>query len=155
MKWSNHQITTLAGAYAVSGNLPFSLAVAAFSHLPDLVEYGPGKLIFHRHRGASHNVLLWLAVMLLALPFTHLPLVQQTAEAIGHYGFQPWWVIAPGLGALCHLAEDAMSVSGITVWNGRKLAGKLYRTGTASEYACALGFVAVTAPIAYYLHRMF
>lgn len=154
MKWANHQLTTLAGVYAVSGNLPFSLAVSAFSHLPDMVEFGPGKLIFRKHRGASHNVFLWIAVMILSLPFSQLQLIQQTAAALGHYGFQPWWVIAPGLGALFHLAEDAMSVGGITIWRGRKFAGKLYRTGTASEFAVTLGFVALMAPVAY-LHHIF
>ncbi len=153
MKWANHQLTTLAGVYAVSGNLPFSIAVAAFSHLPDMVEFGPGKLVFSRHRGASHNIFLWLAVMLLFLPFAHYPLIQQAADVIGRYGFQPWWVIAPGLGALCHLTEDAMSVSGITIWRGRKFAGKLYRTGTASEFAVAMGFVVLMVPVAY-LHRI-
>ncbi len=154
MKWSNHQITTLAGTYVLSGNLPFSLAVAAFSHLPDMVEFGPGKLIFSRHRGASHSVLLWVSVLILALPFAYHPLFQNTAVMFGHWGFKPWWVIAPGLGALFHLLEDALSISGIKLWGNKKIAVRLYRTGTPGEYAVTLGIVGLMIPFAYLLHHL-
>ena len=135
MKWASHKVCTFAGVYAVSGgNLPLSLAIATFSHLPDIIEFGPGKLIFSKHRGASHSPILWLAVAALLWSFSYHPIIQQGVELFGGYGFASWWVLLPAMGALCHLIGDALSKSGIPIWNGTRLAGRLYRTGTASEY---------------------
>jgi len=74
----------------------------------------------------------------LSFPFSYTPLIQNAAAVAGSYGFEPWWVLLPGLGAYCHLVEDALSKSGIPLWNKMRIAAGFYRTGTAQEYLVSL-----------------
>ena len=145
MKWISHKICTFAGVYAISDNLALSVAVSAFSHLPDLVEFGPGKLIFKKHRGASHSPMLWLGFIVLSWLCSYTALVQHTEGFFGKYGFTSLCVLIPAIGAFFHLAEDAMSKSGIVVWKGTKLAAGLYKTGTRMEGAVVLAVVILCA----------
>jgi hypothetical protein len=55
-----HKLTTFASYCAVSGGIIKSLIA---STLPDLVEMGPGRLFFKKHRGTSHNPLFWLITL--------------------------------------------------------------------------------------------
>ncbi len=50
-------------------------------------------------------------------------------------------VLIPATGALFHLVEDAMSKSGIPVWKGKMIVGRLYKTGTVSEFIVVLVIV--------------
>ncbi|MEI7636058.1 MAG: hypothetical protein WCJ37_02045 [Syntrophus sp. (in: bacteria)] len=147
MKWISHQICTFAGTYAISGNLPLSFAVSAFSHLPDVIEYGPGKYIFRKHRGVSHNPIFWFVILALSVPFSYLPVIQWAEVFLGRWDVFSKWnfsvmcVLIPATGALFHLVEDAMSKSGIPVWKGKMIVGRLYKTGTVSEFIVVLVIV--------------
>lgn len=142
MKWFSHQVCTFAGTYAISSNLPLSFAVSAFSHLPDVIEYGAGKLIFRKHRGVSHNPIFWLVILALSWPCAYLPLIQETEVFLGKWGFfSKMCVLIPASGAFFHLAEDALSKSGIPLWNGKMVAGRLYKTGSRSELIIVLVIV--------------
>lgn len=128
--------------YAITGNAPLSIATSLCSHLPDAIEFGMGKFIFPKHRGISHNPLLWLAVLALSWLFAYHPMIEQAAWLLKSFHFAPWWVLLPAIGAFFHLAEDALSISGIPLWNGQRLAAGLYRTGTFREFLVVLVFAA-------------
>ncbi|MEN6317933.1 MAG: metal-dependent hydrolase [Syntrophaceae bacterium] len=126
MKWKNHQVVGYALAYTVTGNLLLSLISLPMSILPDAIE-GVPKLKFLRHRGWSHNVLIWGALSLLAyLAFSsHRPLV--TAAIIG---------------VISHLLCDFLTISGIPVWKNKTAKLNLFQTGSAAEYVVAYGALA-------------
>ncbi|MFA5183174.1 MAG: metal-dependent hydrolase [Syntrophales bacterium] len=149
MKWISHQICTFAGTYAISDNLPLSFAVSAFSCLPDAIEFGPGKYIFRKHRGISHNPLFWLGILVISCLCSYLPLIQQTEDFLGKWnGFSTMCVLIPATGAFFHLAEDAMSKSGIPIWKGKMIAVPLYKTGTVGEFMVVLAiFILCLIPI--------
>jgi len=133
----------MAASYAVSGNVPLGMAIAAFSYLPNLVEFGPGRLLFHKHRGMSHHFILWIGVLLAMVPLMFHPTIIQVLENLASVGARPFWVLAPAIGALMHLAEDSMSLGGIPIWGEKKIAFRLYRTGTLTEVAVVAAFVIV------------
>ena len=143
MKWISHHVCTFACSFAISGNLPLSLAISTFSHLPDAIEFGPGKFIFRKHRGISHHPVFWIVILLLSYPFSYLPLLQQTEGLVGNWGFTSLWVLVPAMGALFHLVEDSMSKSGIKLWKTHRLAVNLYRTGTVSELLVVIGITII------------
>jgi len=148
MKWVNHSACTFAGTYVLSSNLPLSFAVAAFSHLPDAIEYWPGNIIFRQHRGRSHSPALWICLLLASIFLVYTPWMQQAEAIMGPwgFGFTALWALVPALGGIFHLLEDSMSLSGIKMWKRKHpLALRLYKTGTRSEYFLVLGFVAACA----------
>ncbi len=129
MKWISHKLTTLAATQTVGFPLWASLTATCSSVLPDLVEMGPGKLVFRKHRGVSHNFLFWFLVHLAAYfllkgylqkIFPTLPvLLELKPETL---------LMAVGSGVFLHLLTDSLSDSGIPLWGRRRLAFRLYRT---------------------------
>ncbi len=154
MKWVSHQISTFAATYAISRNLPMSVAVSAFSCLPDAIELGAGRLIF-KHRGMSHNPLFWLVILFASCFLSFLPVVHMAEASLGRWGFTEMCVLIPAIGAFFHLIEDALSKSGIPLWNGNMIAGGLYKTGTASELMVVLVIVLVCSVTAVITHHFF
>ena len=126
MKWKNHQVVGYALAYGLTGNLLLSLVSLPMSVLPDAIE-GVPKLKFLKHRGWSHNILLWGALSLLAyLAFpSHRPLV--TAAIIG---------------VISHFLCDCLTMSGIPVWKNKTAKLGIFQTGSAAEYIVACGALA-------------
>jgi len=143
MTWKGHMISTFAASYAFSQNVPLSMTVSAFSYLPDLVELGGGRLLFHKHRGMSHNLFMWIGILLAMIPLMFHPTIIQMSESLMAIGAEPFWVLAPAMGALMHLVEDSLSLGGIPIWRNKKVAFKLYRTGTMTEAFVVAGFVIV------------
>jgi hypothetical protein len=126
MKWKNHQVVGYALAYAVTGNLLLSLISLPMSVLPDAIE-GVPKLKFLKHRGWSHNVLLWGALSLMA-----------------YFAFPPHrpLVTAAIIGVASHFLCDGLTMSGIPIWKNKALTLKLFVTGSVAEYIIAYGTLA-------------
>ena len=143
MTWEGHLISTLALTYAVTKNIPFSIAISSFSHLPDLIEFNAGRLVFRKHRGVSHSPFLWICILLAMLPLTRHPMVTDSARLLASIGAEPYWILFPAIGAFMHLAEDALSFSGIPLWKGKKIALRFYKTGTITEVTTIIGLLAV------------
>lgn len=135
MKWLTHQTTTVAAALALA--MPAAAVGAAWagSVLPDLLDQKRAALSRNRqrtfnriHRGTSHWFGWWLALFVLPLAATS-PLAgyPQSAAVVGGLGF----------GALCHVAQDMLTTTGVPLlpWSRRgRVALGLCRTGGAGEY---------------------
>ena len=126
MKWKNHQVVGYALAYAVTGDLLLSLISLPMSVLPDAIE-GVPKLKFLKHRGWSHNVLLWGAFCLIA-----------------YFAFPSHrtLVTAAIIGLASHFLCDCLTMSGMPIWKNKALKLKLFVTGSVAEYIIAYGTLA-------------
>lgn len=127
------------------------MAISAFSYMPDLVEFGGGRLLFHKHRGMSHHPLLWIGILLAMLSLMFHPAIIQASEYLASIGAKPFWVLAPAMGALMHLVEDSLSLGGIPIWGNKKIAFKLYRTRTWAEAVVVAMFVIVAIVVTLYI----
>lgn len=137
MKWISHKVTTFAIYYTVSENPIPSLVASASSTLPDLIEMGPGRLVF-RHRGISHNPIFWLIVLLIAfysirdffskISIISLPLILEPRPLL----------LAIASGVALHLVEDSLSYHGIPVIGNKRISLKIYKTFTFSEFYLVL-----------------
>jgi len=146
VKWISHKLTTFAIYYTLSEDPVRSLIASTSSILPDTIELGPGKLLFRKHRGASHNPLLWLFTLpiLFTLFKRYYPILQlpflPTAEA---------FFLAIASGITLHLITDALSGGGIPFIGNKRISLRLYKTFTLSELIvvslilvlCAVGLV--------------
>jgi hypothetical protein len=128
MKWKNHQMVGYGLAYAVTGNFLLSMISIPMSVLPDAIE-GVPKLKIFKHRGWSHNILLWCAISVLLLFW-------------GYYDEHLVLAIAAIMGPISHLLCDAFSTSGIPLWKNKTLKGELYSVGSTGEYLIAIGTLA-------------
>jgi hypothetical protein len=126
------------------------LYCASFAALPDQLEVLGGLRIF-AHRTWTHEVLVWLAplLVLLACPLV-LPGIPRVLVPPLEGGLQEfltirtWVLFLPGL---LHLAGDVLTPQGIRVAT-RKVALGLFRTGSTMEYV-ATGVLAATAAFFY------
>ncbi len=133
------KLTTFAIYYTISGAPIQSLLASTSSILPDAIEMGPGRVIFRKHRGTSHNPLFWfltlpllfyllkkmLPEIILAVPVAHIP----EPEDIFREHFRkvlPFRAITMGI--TLHLAADSLSDSGIPLIGKKRIALKLYGT---------------------------
>lgn len=122
MRLINHMITGAVAALVLGFSWKEIPLVVVGTQLPDTVE----TLFVLRfrvlpHRGSSHAVLLWVALLILALVVSPIHL--------GGAVFRPWVIV---VGALIHVFFDAFSMTGVPVFPLRKkprIAFKLYRTG--------------------------
>ncbi|HEY6874222.1 MAG TPA: hypothetical protein VI298_15970 [Geobacteraceae bacterium] len=124
MRWQYHKLTTGAAIYAVTGGYVPTLMAMLGSIMPDLLEMG-----IVRHRTATHWPPPWFVL------------------GVGAYGtcwlFPNIWLYLSFFiftGALFHLVEDYLSVTGIpfrSPGSPRRGAG-LYVTGAMSEALLAL-----------------
>lgn len=153
MKWINHKLTTLAIFYTVSGDIIQSFIASASSTLPDLVEIGPGKLIFKKHRGVSHNPLFWLGV----LPLLYYLLKKTTPEVnlipLPYLPNQESLFFAIAAGVVLHLGADSLSSYGIPLFGNKRIAVKAYKTFTFSEFSMVL-FILLSCGLSFII-RMF
>ena len=149
MKWINHQVVTGVIVYAVTEDLlltSFSMAGAIF---PDKVEGNPrGGLSSwgwrSRHRGWSHWPLLYLAFIGLLAKW------QGASSLPGFFGSSAFLSleetplnlgIALCIGALLHIAEDAVCGKVPLLTPNRKVGIRLFTVGSITEYLFALGVV--------------
>lgn len=146
MKWKNHAIVAGSFLYAL-GLEPGAIALGTASAvLPDRIEtpFGPAGLRLLKHRGLSHEVMLWLIACVALLLWNPIIPGDWAAELL-RYGpslFQapgnerafdlPLWAIPLG-GVLHLLLGDLLTPGGVTIW-GEKFSLNLFRTGTWSEY---------------------
>ncbi len=135
MTWKNHYVATGALAFVLTGRLDVTLAAMATAALPDQLEV---LLPLGKHRGATHWVGLWLAV-LAAVPYYFPNELRRIAPALlGHHGPQGHtWHLAIGaaafglaLGPLLHVLLDGCSRDGVPVvpFSRARLQLSLYRT---------------------------
>jgi len=105
---------------------PFSLGgVVVAARLPDQLEI---LTPWAAHRTITHYAFVW---GVLSVGFAAVP------SYLWCPGCPSWVseaVFGVAFGGFLHVLMDMFSKSGIPVWPGNVLAGKLYRTGSASEY---------------------
>lgn len=130
MRWVNHKIIGFAIPFILTRNYLFSFLSAIFSILPDLVE---GNRVVLKHRGISHNPFAWLALCLAAYWAITLWVGDTVTSALF-----TWFVLSIASGVFLHLLADSLTMSGIPLYGDRRLAAKLFRTGSPTEYVISL-----------------
>ncbi len=124
MRWQHHKLTTGACIYAVTGGYLPTLMAMLGSILPDLIEVG-----IVRHRTATHWPTPWIVLALVSYS--------------GCWFFPAIWLYLLffiGIGALLHMGEDYLSVTGIPFRSpgGPRRGAGLYVTGTMGEAVLAM-----------------
>lgn len=154
MKWISHQIVAFSMVYSVTGEPLPSLIASASTTLPDVIESGFGKIFFKKHRGLSHNPVLWIILIALLYNyrgkwFPEIPITLSKLLDIDSITLTT--AIASGI--LLHLFADFLSSYGIPLWGERRIAMKLYKTFTFSEFIMVLGIL-LACSITYGLRRL-
>ena len=147
MKWVNHQIVTGVIVYTATENLLLTAYSMAGAILPDKVEGNPRAGSYwswrSRHRGWSHWPLLYCALLGLSLRLGR-----------GDYGVTGGEIAVIGtyfaVGALLHIAEDAVCGKVPLLTPGDKHGVTLFAVGSFAEYFFGAGVVLVC----YRAHRL-
>lgn len=148
MKWVNHEIVTGVVCYSLSSDPLLAIAGMVGAIVPDKIEGNPRSGNYWswraRHRGWSHWPLLYLLLALLIAQGTP-DLLHPADIAIPHLVF--WGCV----GALLHIAEDAVcgKVPLLTPWGKHGL--RLFAVGSVTEYLFAIAIVC----LCWLLHRSF
>ncbi len=124
MRWQNHKLTTGAAIYAATGGYFPTLMAMLGSIMPDLLEMG-----IIRHRTVTHWPPPWIVLALVSYWACRL------SPDVWLY-----FLFFTSIGALLHLSEDYLSVTGIpfrSPGSTRRGAG-LYVTGTVGEAVLAI-----------------
>ena len=147
MKWVSHIALTGTIAYAVTGDPMTTAAAAIGAVLPDKIEGTPAGVGWRtwrsRHRGWSHWCVLYLALIgALMKTRTFFP-YDDTLFAI------LIWLL---VGALLHIAEDAVCGKVPGLLPTQKIGIRLFTVGSLREYAfvllcIALVYITQTSPI--------
>lgn len=135
MKWVSHEIVTGMAVYAWTGSLVPTACAMAGAVLPDWIEgKGGGMRLPWRgllaHRGWSHWPLLYV-LGLLALAAWGDEMGESAAELAGAGRFLL-------IGALFHIAEDALCGKVPLLHPAKKVGLRLFRVGSFTEYIVAL-----------------
>lgn len=138
MKWISHEIVTGVAVYAWTGSLVPTACAMAGAVLPDWIEgKGGGMRLPWRgmlaHRGWSH----WPLVYVLALLALEAAAKDGTAGAAGLVEAARFVLV----GALFHIAEDALCGKVPLLHPKKKVGVRLFRVGSFAEYICALVLV--------------
>ena len=148
MKWVNHQVLTGVIVYAATDDMLLTIYSMAGAIFPDKVEGNPHAGNYwswrSRHRGWSHWPLLYLGLIFFLSrleegQLTALPTADLTT--IGIYIC---------IGALLHIAEDAVCGKVPLLTPGDKHGVKLFAVGSFAEYFFSAGVVFVC----YLAHRL-
>jgi hypothetical protein len=163
VKWISHKgkhfikvlpkHTTFAIYYIILEASIQSLLAPASSIIPDAIEMRPGRTVFCKHRGTSHNPLLWcLALPVLLYPlkkmFMEIPITVPEA----HIQESKNILRVITIGIMLHLAAHSLSDSAIPLIGIKRIALKIYRTFTLSEFA-GVSFVIISCGICLGLRR--
>jgi membrane-bound metal-dependent hydrolase YbcI (DUF457 family) len=153
VRWINHKLTTFAIYYTLSGDLIQSLLASTSSILPDAIEMGPGKAIFRKHRGVSHNPLFWFFALAILFFLFRERLPVTSVVPVAFIPGPEALFLAVATGVTLHLIADALSSSGIPLWGNKRIALKLYKTFTLSEFAI-VSFVLLSCGVSIGLRRL-
>jgi len=135
MRWQYHKLTSGAAIYAVTGGYFPTLMAMLGSILPDLLEM---RII--RHRTVTHWPMPWIVLAL---------------ASYGSCRFSPnvwlYFLFFTCVGALFHLGEDYLSVSGIPLRSpgGHRRGAGFYVTGTMGEAVLVMSVVGIFLLIAW------
>jgi len=140
LKWINHEILTGVAVYTVTGNLLFAAYSMAGAVLPDKMEANPREAKNYwkwrsRHRGFSHwpvPYLLVTAVLLIVDRRNLAAMDMWDLSTIGIYIM---------IGALLHIAEDAVCGKVPLLKLSKKVGLKLFKVGSFSEYFFVIAIV--------------
>ena len=138
MKWVSHEIVTGVAVYAWTGSLVPTACAMAGAVLPDWIEgKGGGMRLPWRgmlaHRGWSH----WPLVYVLALLALEAAAKDGAAGAAGLVEEARFVLV----GALFHIAEDALCGKVPLLHPRKKVGVRLFRVGSFAEYIFALVLV--------------
>ncbi len=145
MTWKSHVFFSGALAFALGFSPPEVVCISALSTLPDRMEsIGPLRIL--RHRGISHDLALWIFLLLLALLLEVRGIVPRAVldagilpvigRLLSAYGFSTFVlsIRAIPLGPLFHLLADMLTPGGVK-FAGERIRFPVCRTGHPSEYA--------------------
>lgn len=148
MRWIYHKACTGVTVYALTHNIPFSLACAVASVLPDAIESPPwfNRYLYRKqHRQLSHYFMPYLIGLFIATFFIMkspcITLTPYTIKSILAYQDYSsilcigWWVLAIScIGALFHIVEDGLcgTVPGLLPF-GKRWGIVLFKVRTAAE----------------------
>ena len=136
MKWTSHITLTGTIAYAVTQDPLPAAAACVGAILPDKIEGTPGSVGWKswrsRHRGWSHWPVLYLA-LLGALTHTTGSFFYDAA----FFSVLRWVLV----GALLHIAEDAVCGKVPLLLPSRKVGVRLFTVGSFREYLFVLGCI--------------
>lgn len=138
MKWVSHEIVTGVAVYAWTGSLVPTACAMAGAVLPDWIEgKGGGMRLPWRgmlaHRGWSH----WPLVYVLGLLALEAAAKDGAAGAAGLVEAARFVLV----GALFHIAEDALCGKVPLLHPRKKVGVRLFRVGSFAEYIFALVLV--------------
>lgn len=138
MKWVSHEIVTGVAVYAWTGSLVPTACAMAGAVLPDWIEgKGGGMRLPWRgmlaHRGWSH----WPLVYVLGLLALEAAAKDGAAGAAGLVEVARFVLV----GALFHIAEDALCGKVPLLHPRKKVGVRLFRVGSFAEYIFALVLV--------------
>lgn len=138
MKWISHEIVTGVAVYAWTGSLVPTACAMAGAVLPDWIEgKGGGMRLPWRgmlaHRGWSH----WPLVYVLGLLALEAAAKDGAASAAGLVETARFVLV----GALFHIAEDALCGKVPLLHPRKKVGVRLFRVGSFAEYIFALVLV--------------
>ncbi len=161
MKWINHKLIAGATGLALTHSIAFSSVAILFATVPDAAEihnYRTNTSIF-KHRGNSHNPLVWLAVFVLVYAVLRfkLPAIIASLYPVAHFiNLNPDQVITDAYwgalwGIFVHLATDAMTPGGIPIGK-HKFTMSLFYTGSQTEYAVAFAIAIASGLVIYVTH---
>jgi inner membrane protein len=135
MKWVNHEIVTGVIIYGATGDPLATVFSMAGAILPDKVEGRPGANYWSwraRHRGWSHWPVIYIAI----LAIMQLGCLPNGADVEKGATF-----IA--LGALLHIAEDAVCGKVPFLFPWQKVGVKLFTVGSVMEYLFSMAMVII------------
>ena len=138
MKWVSHIALTGTIAYAVTADPLCTAAACVGAVLPDQIEGTPRSVGWRtwrsRHRGWSHWPMLYIAL---------LGILSHTA---GYFFYDAAffsilrWML---LGALMHIAEDAVCGKVPFLLPSQKIGVRLFTVGSFREYLFVIGCIAL------------
>lgn len=139
MKWVNHEIITGVIVYAATEDVLLTCYSMAGAIFPDKVEGAPGSIGYStwrsRHRGWSHWPLLYIAII---------GLIYRTSggwESLSDLDVIGLYIC---IGALLHIAEDAVCGRVPLVTPGQKVGVRLFTVGSITEYIFSIAVVLIT-----------
>ncbi|MBO5652417.1 MAG: metal-dependent hydrolase [Selenomonas sp.] len=136
MKWVNHEIVTGVIVYGATGDLLSTAFAMAGAIFPDKVEGRPGANYWSwraRHRGWSHWPVIYIAI----LAIMQMGLLPQGADVEKGAAFIC-------IGALLHIAEDALCGKVPFLFPWQKVGIKLFTVGSVTEYVFSMAAVLLT-----------
>ena len=147
MKWVSHITLTGTIAYAVTADPLLTAAAALGAVLPDKVEGSPQSVGWStwrsRHRGWSHWPMLYIALI------GGLMQAQQYFFYDAAFFAVLTWIF---VGALCHIAEDAVCGKVPLLSPTQKAGVRLFTVGSLREYLFVLVCIGMIYTVQYFLH---